>query len=295
MKILICTNGSPQAEQAARMGGWIASACQAETTVLGISEGSQRNENLQAALKQTDDRLRKQNVTAELITKIGRTVPEIVKRTNETNYDLVVIGAERKRGGGLYTMSSRAYRIIEAIDPPVLVVIGEARELHKILICSGGIHAEQAARFTGEIASRVKAAITLLHIMNSPPVIYANLIQTREDSAESLLASGTALGRNLSSQKQQIEELGVPCEVRLREGLVAEEIVKEARHEDSDLIVAGSFPARDRLRRYVMGNVTREIVDQADRSVLVVRTIEGSQGLGHRLGEWVARTFGKSS
>jgi nucleotide-binding universal stress UspA family protein len=294
MKILICTNGSPPADQAARMGAWIASACQAEATVLGIGKRSQRDEKLQTSLKQVEEMLREQNVTAEFITRIGQPVAEIVKRTRETNYDMVVIGAERKRGGGLYAMSLLAHRIIEAIDPSVLVVIGEAKSLRKILICSGGIRAEQAARFTGEIASRVKASITLLHVMNSPPAMYADLIRTEENNVESLLASDTALGRNLSRQKQQIEELGVPCEVRIREGLVAEEIAKEACREDYDLIVTGSFPARDRLRRYVMGNITQEILDQADSPVLVVRTLAGGQGIRHRLAEWISRIWARS-
>jgi hypothetical protein len=38
MKILICSDGSSQAENAVGFGGLIAAACGAETTILGITE-----------------------------------------------------------------------------------------------------------------------------------------------------------------------------------------------------------------------------------------------------------------
>jgi nucleotide-binding universal stress UspA family protein len=50
------------------------------------------------------------------------------------------------------------------------------------------------------------------------------------------------------------------------------ELLREMRRVDYDLVVAGSSPARGRLQTYIMGDITRELVNQADCPVLVVRT-----------------------
>jgi nucleotide-binding universal stress UspA family protein len=272
MKILFCSDGSSQAENAVRFGALIAAACQAETSILGIVEKTGQEGAVLKALRLAQDILKEYHLNAELITKAGRPVPEIVKRTQETKYGLVVIGATRKGTRGPFCMSARVYKIIESVEPPVLVVIGERPALRRILLCTGGTQqAEATVQFAGEIAHRLNATATLLHVLAETPAVYANLIPSEEDVAQ-LLQSDSKLGRNLRHQKELLEKLAVPCQVELRHGLVLEELLAELQRTEYDLVVSGSSPARDRLRTYVMGNVTREIVNRAELPVLVVRS-----------------------
>ena len=105
--------------------------------------------------------------------------------------------------------------IIESVEPPVLVVIGERTALRRILLCTGGTKQSDATvNFAGEIARRANASITLLHVLAEPPAMYVNLIKSEED-LDKLLQSDSKLGRNLRHQKELLEKLGVPCEVRL--------------------------------------------------------------------------------
>jgi len=222
-----------------------------------------------------------------LITKAGRPVREIIKRTQETKYDLVIIGAAHKGTRGPLWMSARAYKIIESVEPPVLVVIGSCPQLRRILVCDGGTHkADAAVRFAGEIARHVNASVDLLHVLAEPPAVYANLVRSEENVGQ-LLQSDSELGRCLRHQKELLEKIAVPCEVRLRHGLVLDELLEELQRVEYNLVVSGSSPAHDRLRRYIMGNITREIVNRAELPVLVVRggteSDHGLSGLINRL------------
>jgi len=282
MKILFCSDGSAQAENAVRFGALIAAACRAETSILGIVEKSGQEDALLQSLRRAQDILKEFQLDAELITKAGRPVPEIVKRTRETPYDLVVIGTVRKGARGPLSMSARAYKIIESVAPPVLAVTGERAMLRNILLCTGGTpQADATVQFTGDIARQMGATIRLLHVVAEPPAMYANLIKSEEDTGQ-LLQSNSILGRSLRHQKQLLETMGVPCEILVRHGLVLNELLAELRQSDYDLVVSGSSPAGDKLRTYVMGNVTREIVNRAELPVLVVRSeTQRRRGVGN--------------
>jgi nucleotide-binding universal stress UspA family protein len=287
MRILFCSDGSTQAENAVRFGALLAAAYQAEASVLGIAEKAGQQDAVLQSLRRSQDILKAYRLNAELITKAGRPVPEIVRRTQETKYDLIVIGAVRKGTTGLRWMSARAYKIIESVAPPVLVVVGERAAVRRILLSTGGAaQSDATVRFAGDMARRVNATVTLLHVMAEPPAVYANLIRSEEENTGEMLQSNSQLGRSLRRQKKLLEDMSVPCEVRLRHGLVLNELLEELRQAQYDMVVSGSCPAHNKLRLYVMGNVTREIVNRADLPVLVVRS--DTQQTAHRIGSLVA-------
>ena len=147
------------------------------------------------SLRRAQALLEDKKVHAELITKSGRVVEEIRKRTEEAKYDLVVIGAVRKETRGAFWMSSKSYKIIKGIQPPVLTVAGKCASLERILICSGGRrYIDPAVRLTGEIARCTGAQVTLLHVMPEPPAIYAPLAGMEEPAGRLLNSTiGTRL------------------------------------------------------------------------------------------------------
>src|SRR5689334_21613773 len=158
MKILICSDASEQADNAVRFAATIAGACKAETAILGITEKSGEEDRLFESLKNAQLLLKEKGVNAEIIIKAGDPIAEIVKRTDEIPYDLVVIGATRKGRSGPFLMSAKAYKIIKAVAPPVLVVIGDRVTLSRILVCSGGEkYIDRAVDFTGALAHATDA------------------------------------------------------------------------------------------------------------------------------------------
>jgi nucleotide-binding universal stress UspA family protein len=134
------------------------------------------------------------------------------------------------------------------------------------------------------MARASNATITLLHVMPQPPAIYSEL-RRREVDVQAVLNSTSELGRNLRREQQLLTALGIQVEVRLRQGLVLEEIVDEIRGGGYDLVVAGSSLSMGPLRTYVLGNVTRQIIDQAEGSVVVARHAQKPPRLKQRLRE----------
>src|SRR5436853_7226572 len=109
MKILICTDGSDQAKNAIRFGGLIASACEAETTLLGITEDEGDKDEIFDSLKRGQQLLKDLTVKAEATSKVGEPIKEIVKRTEDAEYELVVIGPTAKGARGPVLMWATPY------------------------------------------------------------------------------------------------------------------------------------------------------------------------------------------
>ncbi|MFL6499533.1 MAG: universal stress protein, partial [Candidatus Udaeobacter sp.] len=137
MKILICSDGTPSAQTAIDLVGLLAGPLIAETTLLGIAETSEDEQPLREALHAQEQSLLQRGVTPDIVVQFGEPVLQIVQQTSENKYDLVVIGARWTGAVGHYWRSKRTYEVIKAIEPPVLVAIGERKQLKRFVVCTG--------------------------------------------------------------------------------------------------------------------------------------------------------------
>jgi nucleotide-binding universal stress UspA family protein len=271
MRILICSDGMPASDTATRFGGVIGRRLGAETVLLGIVENAPDEAALREALQREAQHLRDQPVEPKIVTRAGDPIREILNETSNTTYDLVVVGAQHKSNSGLHWRSEKTYELIKAILPPVLVAIGECDQLKSFLVCTGGREfIDEALKLTSKLAATVGAGVTLLHVMAEPPAMYADLVELEED-LDRLLQSKSELGLNLRRQKETLERLGVKVEVRIRHGIVVDQVFAETRQGNYDLVVTGSTHARGVVRHYIMGDLTRQILNRASCPVLVAR------------------------
>ena len=271
MKILVCSDGMPASENAIELAALLAGPLRAEITLLGIAEKSSDERPLRETLERQAQSLRTQNAQPSIVVRAGEPVRQILNQTSNASYDLVVVGARWTGATGHYWRSEKTYEVIKSIRPPVLVAIGERKQLKRFLVCTGGKEfIEQAVQFTGEIAAPLGASVTLLHVMAEPPAIYVNLVQL-EENVDQLLESKSELGTNLRREKRELERLGVSAEVRLRHGIVIDQVFEEVDAGDYDLIVTGTSQARGLLGHYIMGDLTRSILNRANCPVLVAR------------------------
>src|SRR2546430_12081617 len=182
MKILICSDGMPAADNATKLGALLAGPLQADTTLLGIAEKSSNEASLREALEKQAEWLRQKNVSPRIAIGGGDPVRQIVNETAKAKYDLVIIGARKTGSTGLYWRSEKTYEVIKSIAPPVLVAMGEWAQLKQFLVCTGGKEfIEDAVQLTGKLASAVGAAVPQLHVMAEPPAIYADLMRFEEE------------------------------------------------------------------------------------------------------------------
>jgi len=297
MRILICSDGMDPADKPVLLAGLVAAPTKAEATLLGISETPADEQPLRNALDSEAEKLRRFGVSPEIVTRAGEPIREILEQTKSQRYDMTIIGARRKMSSGPYWRSGKTYEVIKAIPTPVLLATGVCETLKSFIVCTGGKkYIDAAVELTGKLAAAVGASVTLLHVMAEPPAIYADLMRLEED-VERLLQSGSELGRNLLAQKQSLEKLGILVEVRVRHGFVLDQIFADVSERGHDLIVTGSSPTRGPLGHYIMGDVTREIVNRANVPVLVARSAKNGGapgGIWSTLKQLVASSWGKS-
>jgi len=278
MKILICSDGTQSSDTAIQLGALLAAPLKAETALLGIAETSQDEQPLRDALQKQAQSLQARGVAPVIVVQSGEPVHQIVDQTAKAKYDLVVVGARWIGAVGDYWRSKKTYEVIKAIRPPVLVATGECKQLKRFMVCTGGKEfIEQAVQFTGRLAAAVGASVTLLHVMAEPPAMYADLVR-REEDVNQLLESKSELGTNLRRQRKELDRLGVPAEVHLRHGMVIDQVFEEVREGNYDLIVTGTSQARGLLRHYIMGDLTRGILNRAEVPVLVARAGQPKPG-----------------
>jgi len=129
----------------------------------------------------------------------------------------------------------------------------------------GSAHAAAALERAIEIATRSRAWITLLHVIEPPrlpPVggaYVAGLLSSESEAqAEALLERAAA----------QVPE-GIPVHTIVRHGNAAEEIVRRVDGADHDLVVMGSR-GRGPLRSLLLGSVSRAVLHRSPARVLVV-------------------------
>ena len=298
MRILICSDGTDPGDKPVLLGGLVAKPTKADTTLLGIAETAADEKPLRDALQGEAEKLRKFGISPQIVLRKGEPVREILEQTKANAYDMTIIGARRKNSSGPYWRSGKTYEVIKAIPTPVLLATGICETLKSFIVCTGGKkYIDAAVQLTGELAAAVGASVTLLHVMAEPPAIYADLVQLEED-VERLLRSGSELGRNLLAQKQSLEKLGILVEVRVRHGFVIDQIFAEVSERGHDLVVTGSSPTLGPLGHYIMGDVTRGIVNRANVPVLVARSAKSSghapAGLWNTFKQLVASSWRES-
>ena len=291
MRILLCSEGTERSESAIQLCLKIAAATRSEVTIFGVTELEADELALLEAIRRTQHAFMTQGVSVEILSKFGDPIAEIEKRAVEGNYDLIVIGGEAKPSGQISVLSQKAYEIIEILLRPVLVVPVSRPEIRRILICSGGgTYIEAAVKLVIEFAPRLGASVTLFTALPEAPVMVSDRSEP-DVNVSALLASDSVLGRNLRAEKEMIEAAGIPTEVRVRSGLVAAEIAAEIETGDYDLVVLGSKPSRDVFSDYLLGNMTRRLVNWVPRPVLVVASGFG----GQRPRSWLERITGRDA
>jgi nucleotide-binding universal stress UspA family protein len=201
----------------------------------------------------------------------GHAAEEILKETEEHDYDLVVVGSRGRKGITRFILGSTAARLARYCPTSVIIVKNRRRGLGRILVCTGGaVPGERDAKFAGKIAVLTGASITVLHVMSQLPLSPECELDDLECSAESLIDTDAPEAAHLRKIVSALEDQQVSAAAKVRHGLVVDEILAEAKQGDYDLIVTGAHVATG-LQRFMLTDTTEQIVLGSDRPVLVVR------------------------
>jgi nucleotide-binding universal stress UspA family protein len=202
--------------------------------------------------------------------RLGKTATEIVRRADETDSDLLVIGAH---GGNFFSdllLGNTADRLTHLCKCPLLVVKNDPREAYQRVLIP--VDFSEESRRAAEVALNIApdAEITFLHAYEvlfegkmqyagvSRDVINDYRLKAREEARVTL----NRFIQEVNTENRQVRSmviLGIPGPV----------VRDYAASTLSDLIVLGKH-GKSRFEEMILGSVTRDTLDQTESDVLVV-------------------------
>ena len=134
----------------------------------------------------------------------------------------------------------------------------------------GSEYSLKALEFAIDLAKKYGSHLVLVHVVIRQ--IYAI------NPPEAGILAGTAIVRELEAEgkavlakgKETVKARGVPVEVRLRQGVPAEELLRAAAEEEADLIVLGSR-GLSQVKAFLLGSVSDKVSHHAKCPTLIVR------------------------
>lgn len=202
----------------------------------------------------------------------GDPVKNILQEEKSGNFDLVIVKDLPNHGLGRFFRGSKAVRIAERALCPVLIVKGKTGPIQHILMCdSGSPESPLLGAFTARVVDLLPGEqdVTILHVMSQisagPEVQGEQLRANADELIETHSPEGDLLERDLDS----LDQPGLHPVPKIRHGMVVDEIMAETRSGDYDLIIIGVF--RQKWQRLLLTDLSRQIIEQTDRPVLIVK------------------------
>jgi nucleotide-binding universal stress UspA family protein len=269
MNILICVSSMPHARSTVALGNLMASLLDKTISLLKVITAEEEAETAASTLDVVQKLIEKP--VAETAVTLGTPAKEILRKAQSGSYSLIVVGAHAIRNLWDQFLQSVTHKVANQASVSVLVARGDATQLRHLLICtSGHVNSEMVIRNGATLAKAAQARVTLLHVAESMPAMYAGLGEMEETLPE-LLQTDTPLARHLKWASEYLVQAQVLAELKLRRGITLDEIVDEALEGTYDLIVVGARADYDVLSSLLMGQVTPKIIDNTPCSVLIIR------------------------
>lgn len=286
--ILVCSDGSASALQAAGWAVLLAGAFRSRLQLLsvydnwpamagglGMSETGLdpvtidhlQQEYHQSIEASTLPVLQASGQPVVAMREIGNAVDRIVAVSEDRRPDLLVLGSRGLTTWEAILLGSVAGGVLHRAVVPVLIARGEPTSIDRLLVATDGSEASShAAAFGLGLATALKARVVALNVLDNQPSLTASAIpanKAREDGASRLEDITLDMETQFAGQK-------VDWTVEQVTGHPAQQIVEYAQEEQIPLIVMGSR-GLGAFRSALLGSVSDRVANHAHCSVLVVR------------------------
>ena len=250
-------------------------------TVLGVAGLLARRLDADVALFTTGRRDRKRELLFELgerlldmpapgrVTKIAkeglleRALPEACR---EWGADVAVVG----RLGSLdwLTHGLVLTHVVRKVPCSLVHVKAGRKRMERLLVCTSGPASEETVRGALTLAAATGAVLTVLHVL-SVLRLETSRFEEERDMVEELIRLEAEVRSHLDAVRAWAHAKNVPLEVKLRTGLIEEEILEETKRGPYDLLVVGAHTPGPEA------HLTRDIADwlvhHANMTTLIVK------------------------
>lgn len=286
-RVLLATDGSPQASVAADLVGSVGWPQGATIEVLSVYEpfaagmelppdalialDRELREEIDTQLGETRARIAIGDRTVETAMRRGRPATEIAREAERVRADLIVAGSRGRGPLATMLLGSVAAEVVDRAECPVLVA--RVPRLKRLVVADdGSTEAARAVKIVGTwpifagLRTRVVSVAPVYAVTGLGPVRHADAKQSYAEGVDALRGIHGFIAEDAAVR---LTEAGVPARSDTRFGDPANEIIMAALEHEADLIVMGSH-GRTGLERVVMGSVARNVLTHAPVSVLVV-------------------------
>ena len=187
------------------------------------------------------------------------------------SYDLAVFGPMRERWSR-WLRGTAPSSLSAQLPISSLLVRGASTQITNVLVCTGGdATVIEDARLTARLARRTNASATVLHVVSQLPVVFGAPASS-DDPTEALIATGTPEINNMQAAVDVLHDSGINATLRVRVGLVVDEIVAMVQDGKYDLLVIGAHRSQGLVERLLFEDVSKDLLGQSPVPVLVVKT-----------------------
>jgi nucleotide-binding universal stress UspA family protein len=281
MRFLIAIDSSTQAEKVLRFGAQFAQPPGEAHTILTVVEREKDIPQAEGNLASALEILESEGIRAQTKIRVGHPAEEIVREAEESDQDIVMVGEGRHRKlATRFCLGSTSIRVAEHAPCAVIIVKGKADPIRQILLCdSGANNSLGLSRAVSNLVSMLerKEQITVLHVMSQIGAWPGVSGEQLRASAEELIKEHAREGEFLNQDLEILEQQGIYSKIKVRHGLVVDEILSEAQAGGYELIVIGAHSS-DGWQRLLLEDLSRKLVLQSTIPVYVVRKIQNKVG-----------------
>ena len=275
-EILVATNGFEKTWPGIEYAAWLAKTMEVPVTLIGIIEEKQRP-NIDEEVHPLDDifsnavaLFKEYELEYHLEIHEGHAEDVIPRKAKEKDF-LTILTPLGRPPLQRFLLRRSFHQLMADIEGPILYVPSACIPPSHMLVCLGGLgYGINAENLGLEIAMRVKAPVTLLHVV--PPIEkdYPEARTVRENW-DHIIDTDTLLGSTLRQGLEKARKADLNANLKLRQGNAIEEILAELKEGDYDLVCMGSFYSAQGLRHFYAPNVTAEVAEVIGCPVLTVR------------------------
>jgi nucleotide-binding universal stress UspA family protein/nitrite reductase/ring-hydroxylating ferredoxin subunit len=260
-KVVLGTDGSSFARSAERVAAGLAQMCKAKLLIVQATESAPNQQVLREAAERADAA----GIKAETMVEYGGAADVLIELADRNDADLIVLGS-RALSERQEILGSASRKIAHNAPCDLLLVrqrdadelygdgdgTGASSPYHQVLIATDGSStADRASRKGFDLASKLKAAVTLVFVGHP---------KTGDLVLEDTVAS---IGE------------GVDAKLHVMDGDPAEQIIAAAEMDHVDLLIVGNKGIAG-VKGTLLGSIPQKVSEYAPCDVLIARTVTQS-------------------
>lgn len=288
MDIMLAVDGSEHSMAAARLLRDLPLPAGSLVKILAVLVPREASSHalLEGALEAANEILAGRDIEVESELLTGYPAEMLAEYSDTFQPDLIVMGAKGLRATLGILLGGVVQQVVEYATWPALVVRAPYEGLRRILLVTdGSAYSHRALEYLGAFPLPPAAEVCAMHVLPPlvPPAIVARTWPAGPEAAASFPSyeAEKALARQAEMEEKEgrallektlkrLEADGLPANSVLLRGDAATEILDYVKEHQVDLIVAGAR-GMSRMRRLLLGSLSRKLVHYAPCSVLIVK------------------------